>query len=108
MYVHCNKCDWSQDDFYDESYNPAKWLSKEFDSQLFGKDTKKLSEVLRCKEFLYDKPIRSDMTVQENIARWYEHFADCIRNMKWTTYRQYSRDPNKTCPLCGSTDLSTD
>ena len=49
-----------------------------------------------------------NMTQQENIARWYEHFGRKIREMKWTTYEQYCNDPNKICPKCGSDKLDLD
>lgn len=108
MFVHCHKCGWEQDDFYDKSYNPSKFLSREYDETLFGSQTSKLNEIIHCCEFINGIPIRPDMTMQENIARWYEYFGRRIREMKWTTYDQYYKDPNKVCPKCGSNELCTD
>jgi len=108
MYVHCHNCKWEQDDFYDESYNPAQFLSKEFDNTLYGTKTDRLNQMIYCREFVNGVPICPDMTQQENIARWYEHFGRKIREMKWTTYEQYCNDPNKICPKCGSDKLDLD
>ena len=101
MFVHCNKCNWEQEDFFDDSFNPAKYLAREYNEVLFGLETNELKEITHS--------INNEIiTKQENIARWYEHFGKRIREMKWTTEKQFYSDNNKTCPKCGSKDLSTD
>lgn len=74
-FIHCHACGWSQDDFYDENYNPAKYLmtwNNEIDKQ-FSMDS----------EFLREN---GPITTREVLAREYEEFARRIRSMKWLTY----------------------
>lgn len=93
-YIRCTKCDYSQDDFYHEGYNPAKYLmdwnesliSDEID-KLFPGDSQWIKE-------------NGNITYREVIARNYEEFARRIREMKWTTRESYVNDPIKECPKC--------
>lgn len=105
MYVHCHKCDWSQDDFYHEGYNPAKFLMT-WNDWLFGKKMGSLDQ-----QFSGDSQfIRENgpITTREVIAQEYEKFAERIRTMKWVTYEAFEKDPNQVCPKCGSVDLDID
>ena len=98
MYVHCHNCKWEQDDFYSvDGYNPAHFLAT------LTKDL--------CGDI--NQPIRvndgaSEITMREYIARYFEHFAKHIREMKWITADQFYADPNKVCPKCGSDNLDLD
>ena len=92
MRVHCHNCEWSQDDFYDKDYNPTKSLEF-WNPSLFGSEVSDIDHIL-----LPEK----DLTVREAIAQAYERRAYHIRNMKWFTLEQYHNDPNKVCPVCGS------
>lgn len=105
MYVHCHSCPWSQDDFYDESYNPAKYLM-DWNDYLFGDRSSRLDELFSDDtEFLREN---GPLTAREVIAREYEKFARRIREMKWVTYQSFKNDPDKVCPSCGSADLDID
>jgi hypothetical protein len=99
MFVCCNKCNWSQDDFYDETYNPAKWL-KNWDNELFGEKRGELDKL-----GMYDDRF---LTTREVIARAYERFARRIREMQWVTYQDFQNEPNKVCPRCGADKLDID
>lgn len=37
MYIKCNTCKWSQDDFYNEDYNPYNVMLREDADILFDK-----------------------------------------------------------------------
>ena len=98
MFVYCNKCNWYQDDFYDDSYNPPQYL-KDWNKYLFGESKHQL-----------DKPFTEDyqfiqengnITTREVLAGEYEKFANNIRNMKWITYEEYDKS-DKKCPRCNS------
>jgi hypothetical protein len=105
MYVHCHNCKWQQDDFYSiDGYNPANFL-KSFNEVLCGKN---IDVVQKCHEFVNNTPIHPELTQRENIARWYEYFANNIRNMKWITVDAFYNDSNKSCPECGSDELDMD
>ena len=106
-YVHCHtkNCGWSQDDFYHEDYNPAKYLES-WNNYLFGKDSHRLD-----KQFSDDAQFLKEngpITTREVLAREYEKFAKHIRTMKWVTWDQFRADPNKICPKCGSENLDID
>ena len=98
-YIHCHKCGWSQDDFYDEKgYNPFTFLNDNYKEDLFSPDI--------------DKPINMDdgvkKTKRQMIAEELISFAERILGMKWITHQQFEDDPNKVCPKCGSAELDID
>jgi len=102
-FIHCHKCKWEQDDFYsEEGYNPAKYL-KGWNIKLLSDDIDSLFSM--DKNFLKKNGCVSN---REVIAREYEKFANRIRKMRWITYEQWKKDPNKICPECGSKDLDID
>jgi hypothetical protein len=106
-YVHCHAkgCGWQQDDFYDVGYNPAVSLSG-WNDYLFGPESSRLD-----KQFASDSEFvkrEGAITTREIIAREYEKFAKRIREMKWMTWEDFKKDPNKVCPKCGSDDLDID
>lgn len=102
MYLHCHNCDWQQDDFYHDGYNPAKYLmdwnemllSDSIDEQ-FSTDSNFVKE-------------RGPISKREVLAQEYESYAKRIREMKWITYEQWKKEENKRCPKCGSIDLDID
>ena len=104
MYLHCHSCDWSQDDFYSESYNPADYL-KDWNEYLFGEKKDELD-----KQFSTDSEfVRQNgaITAREVLARNYEDYANRIRKMKWVTHESFAKDRNAgiaKCPKCGSSD----
>lgn len=96
MYLHCHKCSWSQDDFWDKSYNPIKYLLT-WEDDLLDKFYKKFPGELDTK----------GMTYGDVIAREFERLANQIRKMKWVTYEDWKKDAENGiayCPLCGSKD----
>jgi hypothetical protein len=104
-YVHCHNCDWSQDDFYHEGYNPAKYLMS-WNDFLFGKRHDRID-----KQFSDDSNFVKEngpITAREVLARQYEEFAGRIRTMRWITHEDFINDPNKVCPKCKSDDLDID
>jgi hypothetical protein len=103
-YVHCHSCGWSQDDFYSvDGYNPAWFLlfwMKELCSENIDQSFSNDSEFLRE---------NGDITTREVIAREFEEYAQRIRNMRWVTYEQWKKDPDRTiCPECGQEELDID
>lgn len=103
-YLHCHKCHWSQDDFYDKSYNPAKCLM-DWNEDLFGDKRSRLDEPFTDdSEFVREN---GNITMREVIAREYEKFARRIREMKWINYEDFKRDHaagTARCPKCGSSE----
>ena len=104
-FLHCHNCDWSQDDFYNENYNPTKTLEF-WNEYLFGEGKYRLDQQFtNDSEFLH---IHDPITTRELIAREYEQYANHIRNMKWITFEDFKNDPNKPCPKCESDKLDID
>jgi len=101
-YLHCHKCNWSQDDFYHTGYNPAKYLM-DWNESLFGDNHHKLDE-----PFTDDSQFISEygnITLREVLALEYEKFANRIRKMKWVTDADFKADfaaGIAKCPKCGS------
>jgi len=103
-YLHCHSCDWSQDDFYDDNYNPAKYLLT-WNKYLVSNDIDKpfSNDALFIKE-------NGNISTREVLAKEYESFAKRIRTMKWITYQQWKdeKEENKRCPKCNSKNLDID
>ena len=107
MYLHCHDCDWQQDDFYSESYNPAKYLMS-WNDNLIGERSSNIDKRFSGDpEFLRQN---GPISTREVLAREYESAAKNIRNMKWLTYEQWENEKpeNKVCPECGSENLDID
>lgn len=101
-YLHCHNCDWSQDDFYDDGYNPAKYLMS-WNTFIFGEKRNRLDEQFTSDPWFIKE--NGDITTREVIAREYESFAKRIRTMKWISYDDYKNDVElgiAECPKCGS------
>lgn len=98
VYVHCHSCGWSQDDFYSmDGYNPTSFL-KSLNKDLCGDIDRKI----RVNDG------KTETTMRKYIAKMYEDYARRIRKMKWVTYDKFRNDPDKICPICGSTNLDLD
>jgi predicted RNA-binding Zn-ribbon protein involved in translation (DUF1610 family) len=98
-YLHCHKCGWSQDDFWNKSYNAIRFLLNWEDELLNEKFKQK---------FPGDSEWRKrfgDITYQEVIAQELERHAQTIRNMVWVTRDEFQADYDAgkaKCPKCGS------
>jgi hypothetical protein len=88
-YVHCHGCGWSQDDFWDESYNPIDQL-KECKDILLYKD---LDEE-RFKAHDEYPAVTHREYVLSNLKSIY---AD-VATMEYPTRESWSGKP---CPKCG-------
>ncbi len=89
-YVSCRKCGWSQDDFYDERYNPATYLLR-WNKYLFGPERVNMDA-----PYPFDDPTSEEKgysSYREEMARAFESFARRIRNMRWFTAKDFDEDP---------------
>lgn len=95
MYIRCNKCGWSQDDFWHEGYNPFKFLKENYEKDLL---TKKLDTPLeKMKQF----------TNRDKYVSALKSTIDNIKNMHWSILAQYESS-DKLCPKCKSKYLVMD
>ena len=88
-FVRCEQCDWSQDDFWDEHYNPLKSLL-DWQEALLTKD-------------LDDPTCEIDgkrATVRNAIAHDCERAAASIREMRFRT-KADAIAAGWRCPWCG-------
>lgn len=101
-YVHCDNCDWGQDDFYSKSYNPItrimdnlKWLWKPRIVTL---------DKWICTDQGY--PYKENENGQAMIFSWKIFLYECrkcirvYRAMRWKTRKAWIDDPDKLCPNC--------
>jgi hypothetical protein len=88
MYVRCQHCSWTQDDYWDEGYNPIKSL-QEWQEILL--DFEKLEEPFPT------EPGDPPRTYREVVAQECERAARKIREMAFLTLEE-GRASN--CPLC--------
>ena len=96
MFVYCVNCDWSQDDFWDKKYNPAKSLQG-WEPYLLGISLDE--QCSNCSEFVAEN---GPITIRDILARQFEYEAQIIREMKWRTFEEFEKDPEKKCPNCGA------
>ena len=98
-YLHCHNCDWSQDDFWDKSYNPFAFLEYAWGSQLLEKN---LDE--RFPGESMDKRTWREVLVQE--AEW---AVSKVKEMKYRTMEEFKKEnPDRICPQCKQKELDID
>ena len=117
-FLHCHDCDWSQDDFWSETYYPKGDYAAEIllagitdpekrtitfskgDAEAIGIPEDIMGEENSQGEITIDFRAYAAWQLMRNIRR--------ITNMRWITYEEYINDPNKVCPVCKSTELDID
>lgn len=106
-FLHCHACDFSQDDFWTESYNPITFLEKNFTKDLLTRDLDE--KVGMDKYWLEENEYRNDITRRELIAWELERHALRIREMEYRTFEEYQeKNPERKCPWCGERNLDID
>ena len=117
MYVRCYDCDWSQDDFWSESYYPTRNSSVIQDFLLPGIiDSSKRQIKMSQSEadergFPYDEVDVSgmvDIDFRAYVGYEIMNLAKRIMSQYWVTYEDFDNDISKRCPICNSTNLVTD
>lgn len=102
-YLHCNNCDFSQDDFWSESYNPMKSVL-DWENNLLNQDIEEPFSSDSWFNETYGNPSRREM-----LAREFEKQARRIRQMKYRTFEEYKQmNPERICPNCGEKQLDID
>jgi len=99
-FLHCYACGWSQDDFWDTSYNPIKNLQRH--------ETELLDFARLDQPFTDDAGFireHGNLTLREVIAQNLEEAATQIRGMEFLTLEQAK---DMICPLCGEGPLGLD
>jgi hypothetical protein len=106
-FVYCSKCDWSQDDFWSDRYNPFQYLNEAWSSKLIKY---RLDDQL-------DGHFDSHMLKETGLEgkTWRDFFIHelkrkqrVIGNMHWATEKEFKDDKNKTCPKCGGHEFTMD
>lgn len=108
-YLHCHNCHWSQDDFWDEWYNPITFLEHAYKKELLTKD---LWEVLtidsfdnKRNKFIGMKPI----TREKFITDAFEQMISKIQRMIYRTNDEFkAMNPEGKCPNCWKKELDID
>ena len=94
-YLHCHSCDFSQDDFWSEGYNPITSI-QDFEENLFkedfyeesGLDNNWKEEIGYGRDFV--------LTNQELLAHEFERRATRIRKMVYRTFEEFKKkNPKK-------------
>src|SRR4030042_3643405 len=110
MYLHCHNCDFTQDDYWSESYNPITFLENNYKRKLLDEPLYKITEMQRDVKgengyvFYMEK-----ITNKELIARELENAARRIRKMKFKPREDAKiKNPEWKCPICGKKELDED
>ena len=102
MYLHCHACDWSQDDFWSESYNPIRHLLDDEEGLL---DFERLDKSFVGEGFQTDDEPLMGLTTREVIVQNLEKAANTIRDMVFLTPEDAK---GQACPKCGEDALDID
>jgi hypothetical protein len=90
MFVYCEKCDWSQDDFWDRRYNPIKFLQDD-EEYLFNP----------LDNFMIFKYIGKGESFRKYLIKSLKSVITKIECQHWSTKEEYDKS-DKKCPKCGS------
>jgi len=90
-FIHCHHCNWGQDDFWSESYNPIKGL-RYLEELLFVKDLDA--------EYLPEDGEFESMTYREYILKELKNSMSRINNMRFRTHEEWG---DSKCLRCGRT-----
>lgn len=108
-YLHCHTegCEFSQDDFWSEDYNPITFMEKNSKDELLTYD---LDAKVKFDQYWLDENGYSDGITRRELIAWeMERKAQRIRNMKYRTFEEYKeKNPEGICPKCGKKDLDID
>lgn len=96
-YAHCHNCDWGQDDFWDENYNPVRFLLQ-FEDELLNDDLEK--EVVSAADREEIDGVNAPMTRRELIAEEIWSAAEKVMNMQYRTDDEFQA-AGRICPQCG-------
>lgn len=94
-YLHCHKCGWEQDDFWEEN----GW------SPLYPSHIEELRTYLLKNVILLDGG-RTIMDSKDYVIQHLERIIAKIKGMRWKTLKEWQDTPKekRMCPRCGSTD----
>lgn len=109
-YLHCHNpnCDFCQDDFWSDTYNPLTVL-KDWEKDFFKEDFHEDCGMdANWKEEIGYK--RDEIvTRQELLAYEFERAAIKIRDMVYRTFEEFKeKNPEWICPKCGQKELDID
>jgi len=116
-FVHCRRCHWEQDDFWSDSYNPFDSLMDWKQTLMDCLEAPPEDRVFTCGfEFVQEHMIPAkenevgdfEIPFLDFLALEIQSQALSVKNMKWLTDEDFKNDPNPTCPVCGSTNLTVD
>ena len=112
-FLHChNKCHWSQDDFWNENYNPITFLERNYKSDLLYKDLDVIIEMdknfFRENNWFFKgtpEDEQSKFTRRKYLIYELSKAIKSIENMKYRTedeFRAARERKEFKCPNCGS------
>lgn len=106
-YLHCHSCEWSQDDFWHEGWNPVVAFQRDLDDLLYGD----LDAIIQMDpQFLKDRGYTQEQfTRRKHILHHLSQIWQCVNNMKYRTEEEYrEKNPERKCPSCGERALDID
>ena len=113
MFIYCSRCDWNQDDFWSDDYNPieknaenlAELIKKAIDQEQPQRlvSTDRTEAVKQGMPFDIDRNGNAQVDIRDYLAKKLENLGRRIREMHWLTKEDFDQDTNQTCPRCGST-----
>lgn len=117
-YLHCHKCHWSQDDFWNWDWSGLKhfwkWSRRPFGYNPFSLILEDIAEYWKPRNITFDhwwaeeNGFKSPVIFSWRLMVWsiVNHFRR-IFNQKWWTYKLWKKayDSKKAfCPRCGSSE----
>lgn len=104
-YLHCHSCDFSQDDFWSETYNPVKSFQDDLKDPFFSD----LDRVIGMDSGWLENNGYEYITHRGLILHHLKQIASRIKGMVYRTMEEYQeKNPERICPVCGKRDLDID
>ncbi len=105
-YLHCHSCDFSQDDFWHEGYNPIRFLYKNYEKSLLSDE---LDEIVPMDKWWLKEQGVEFVTNRDIILMKLKNMITTITNMKYPRQKDWDKvKQTAVCPKCLKRDWDID
>ena len=104
-YLHCHNCEFSQDDFWHDGYNPVVCFQRDLKELMTGD----LDRIVSMDSMWLKERGLDFVTERDLIIYHLDQLKSRISKMKYRTMEEFKIiNPDRLCPICGKNELDID